>query len=72
MTKKSFKDIYNERKTLPTPAQSFISEVADLTHRSEVTIKMWLLGKQTPDALTQEVIANHFHTDINSLFPVKA
>lgn len=72
MTEKSFKDIYKERKLQPTPAQCFIKEVADLTHRSEVTIKMWLLGKQIPDQLTQQVIAEHFNTSINTLFPVKA
>ena len=40
--KKTFKDIYIERKQLPTHAEMFIAEVAELTHRSPNTVKMWL------------------------------
>lgn len=67
--KKSFKDEYNERKALPTHAEMFVTEVAELTHRSVNTVKMWLIGRQVPDELTQSVIAKHFNIDINYLFP---
>jgi transcriptional regulator with XRE-family HTH domain len=68
--KKTFKDIYLERKQLPTHAEMFVTEVAELTHRSTNTVKMWLLGRQVPDELTQSVIAKKYNVDINSLFPV--
>ena len=68
--KKTFKDIYLERKQLPTHAEMIIAEVAELTHRSTNTVKMWLLGRQVPDELTQSVIAKKYNVDINSLFPV--
>ena len=67
--KKTFKDIYIERKQLPTHAEMFIAEVAELTHRSPNTVKMWLLGRQVPDELTQSVIAKKYNLDINGLFP---
>lgn len=68
-TKKTFKALYLERKQMPTHAEMFIAEVAELTHRSTNTVKMWLLGRQVPDELTQSVIAKKYNLDINSLFP---
>ena len=69
--KKSLKELYNERKQMPTHAEMFITEVAELTHRSANTVKMWLLGRQVPDELTQSVIADHFNVDINGLLPIE-
>ena len=69
LQKKTFKAIYLERKQLPTHAEMFITEVAELTHRSTNTVKMWLLGRQVPDELTQSVIAKKYNLDINGLFP---
>lgn len=66
---KSFLDLYREQKSKPTPAQVFIAEIATLTHRSKNTVKMWLCGKQTPDELTQSIIARRYNLNINSLFP---
>lgn len=68
---KSFIELYNESKSKPTPAQEFVAEVAKITHRSEVTVKMWLCGNQIPDALVQSVIAEHFGVDVAGLFPTK-
>ena len=68
MRQKSFQDLYNEAKQKPTAAQIFISEVAELTHRSENTVRMWLVGRQTPDELTKSVIAEKYHVSIESLF----
>ena len=69
--KKTFNELYNERKNKPTPAQEFVAEVAKITHRSEFTVKMWLSGQQVPDALVQSVIAEHFGVDVAGLFPTK-
>lgn len=45
-----------------------VKEVADLTKRSEVTVRMWLSGQQTPDRLAQEIIAQHYGVDVDTLF----
>lgn len=65
----TFKDLYLQEKEKPTPAQSFIEEVAELTKRSANTVRMWLQGKQVPDALAQSLIAERFNIDASTLFP---
>lgn len=67
--KKTFKELYNEELSKPTAAQKFVSEVSELTHRSEVTVRMWLSGRQVPDELAQTIIAKKFNVDVKSLFP---
>ncbi len=69
MAERTFFDLYNERKCKPTPAQEFVSEVAKITHRTENTVRMWLSGQQTPDALAQSIIAEHFNVSVTTLFP---
>lgn len=61
------------RQQLPaTPAAAFINEVMAVTKKSEAAVRRWL-GKgensATPDALTQEVLARHFDTTPEELFP---
>lgn len=67
--KKTFKELYDEELRKPTAAQKFVSEVSELTHRSEVTVRMWLSGRQVPDELAQTIIAQKFNVDVKSLFP---
>lgn len=69
MERKTFKELYEEAKKMPTPAQAFISEIAELTHRSEFTVRMWLSGQQVPDELVQAVIAKRYDVNIDGLFP---
>lgn len=69
MAEKTFYDLYYEQKSKPTPAQEFVSEVAKITHRTENTVRMWLSGQQTPDALAQSIIAEHFGVNVDYLFP---
>lgn len=69
MMEKSFYSLYQEAKNQPTAAQLFIARVAKLTHRSEMTVRMWLSGCQTPDDLAQSVIAKDFGVDEKTLFP---
>lgn len=68
MAERTFLDLYNERKSKPTPAQEFVSEVAQITHRTESTVRMWLSGQQKPDALAQSIIAEHFNVSAETLF----
>ena len=68
LTKKSFTELYLERKNEPTPAQRFINEVAELTKRSEQTVRMWLSGVQIPDPNVMKVIGMHFNVDPDTLF----
>lgn len=65
----TFKDLYLREKEKPTPAQSFIEDVAELTKRSVNTVRMWIQGKQTPDALAQSQIAEKYNIDMSTLFP---
>lgn len=69
MAEITFFDLYNEQKSKPTPAQEFVSEVAKITRRTETTVRMWLSGQQTPDALAQSIIAEHFGVNVDYLFP---
>lgn len=69
MRQKSFIELYKEAKSKPTPAQSFIAEIAKLTHRSYYTVKMWTMGKLVPDELAQSLIAEKYGVDMAGLFP---
>ena len=71
MYNKTFIELYNEAKNQPTPAQKFISDVASITHRSEMTVRMWLAGRQLPDDLAKITIAEKFGVNADSLFPKK-
>lgn len=65
----TFRDLYAEFRDQPTPAQSFIAEVAEITRRKINTVIAWTKGQQIPDRLAQEQIAAHFGVDIETLFP---
>lgn len=60
-----------KRPALPTPRKEFIRRIADLTKKSETTVKMWVIGRQTPDALTQSVLAKELGVPETVLFPTK-
>ena len=68
-TKTTFKDLYLREKAKPTPAQVFISEIAELTRRSVATVRAWISGCQVPDDLAKLQIAKRYGIDINDLFP---
>lgn len=71
MKVQTFYDLYLKEKQKSTPAQRFVKEVATLTHRSEVTVRLWLSGVQTPDELVKATIAKRFGVDVDGLFPRK-
>lgn len=68
----TLKELYNRAKDQPkpeTPATVFIREVADVTKKSEVSVRRWISEEVVPDALTQDVLAKHFNTTSDALFP---
>ena len=66
---KSFKELYLEKKNLPTPAQAFLEDVALATNRSITTVRMWISGAQIPDNKTLKILANKFDIEPHLLFP---
>jgi len=46
MTKKTFKQIYEELDPTP-PKMRWIQRIAKATMRSELTVRMWLNGRQS-------------------------
>lgn len=68
--KKTFRELYIEELNKPTAAQKFIRDVSELTHRSEVTVRFWLSGRQVPDELAQTIIAKKYNVDVKHLFPI--
>ncbi|WP_281642650.1 hypothetical protein [Hoylesella loescheii] len=69
MNNKTFKELYEAERDKPTAAQHFIATVAEITHRSTNTVKMWLTGRQVPDELARTIMAQHFRCDAEQLFP---
>lgn len=63
--------MYEKAKSQPTPAAAFIKEVTEVTKKSELSVRRWIAGDATPDALTQQVLAKHFNTTPAILFPIK-
>jgi len=65
----SFREIYDSLPTPETPKSNFIKEIAQLTLKSENTVRQWLSGRQMPDALTQQMISKKLSIPSNVLFP---
>jgi hypothetical protein len=69
---KSFQDIYNDlppRSAVKAPKSAFIEEIAKITMKAEITVRLWLSGSQRPDKLTQDIISKHFNIPAEILFP---
>lgn len=69
MMTKTFRELYRAELKKPTPASVFISRVAEVTMRKENTVRMWLAGRQQPDKLAKEKIAELLGVDADGLFP---
>ncbi|MCH5234512.1 MAG: hypothetical protein J1E16_04400 [Muribaculaceae bacterium] len=70
----TLKELYYEarKNTKPmTPGRAFINEVAQVTKKSDLAVRRWLSNESpsVPDRLTQEVLAKHFNTTPEELFP---
>lgn len=68
MDQKTLKEYYEEELRKPTPAQTFITRVAQATCRSENTVRMWLSGKQYPNQTATNIIAALLGADPTTLF----
>lgn len=66
----TFKELYQQTKEQPTPAQVFIREIADATCREESTVRQWLSGTQVPNAKAKERIAMVLGKTVGELFPM--
>lgn len=67
----TLRELYEQAKSQPkpeTPAASFVREVAEVTKKGELAVRRWLTGVE-PDALTKDVLARHFGTTADELFP---
>ena len=60
---------YQQEKNKPTPAQEFISLIAEATCREEATVRQWLSGTQQPSPKAKERIADILKMDVDELFP---
>lgn len=70
----SFVQIYKglpERKEVKAPKTAFVEKVAEITKKSTKTVRCWIAGTQTPDALTQDVLEKEFKIPAAILFPPK-
>ena len=60
-----------DRRVVKAPKSAFVEYIAHKTLKSEKTVRMWIAGVQTPDALTQKVIAEELGVPQDQLFPEK-
>ena len=70
----SFVEYYKslpDRRVVKAPKSAFVEYIAHKTLKSEKTVRMWIAGVQTPDALTQKVIAEELGVPQDQLFPEK-
>lgn len=65
----TFKEFYQQAKNEQTAAQKFIAEIAELTNRSEISVRKWLSGENEPDDETKQILAEHFKVKPQELFP---
>lgn len=65
----TFLDFYKKEKNKPTAAALFVRQMAALTGRSEGTVRQWVVGMHRPDPLAQRIIAKHFGSTPEALFP---
>lgn len=73
---KSFKDLYEDiwipKREASKAAAEFIRRCAEITMKSEGTVKAWLCGAYVPDALAQDVLSKEFGIPAEVLFPPKS
>ena len=72
MKPRSLKEMYDEKKKQPSPAASFIMEIAKLTHHSKAAVRKWVKGLARPDMGVQIILSKHFGIPYDELFPAKA
>lgn len=68
MSNKTLKEFYEEIVVPQNPQIAFIHRISELTHKSELSVRLWIKGTHKPDALTIKVIAEELGADPNTLF----
>lgn len=66
----TLKELYLQKKKQTAPARAFVREVAAVAKKTEPAVYRWINGDAVPDALTQQVLADHLGTTPEELFPV--
>ena len=72
MEKRTFASLYRKRLNEPSPAAKFVREIAELTHRSEQSVRKWIAGECTPELKVMLILERHFNIPFDELFPIKA
>lgn len=68
---KSFGEVYNGLpERTKAPKQAFVERIAELCMCSQQTVRMWVQGKQRPDALKQKLISEELGIPQEELFPI--
>ena len=67
----TFKDFYLQAKNQPSAASNFITEICELTQRSEIAVRKWLSGENVPDKDVKKILEQHFNVPAEELFPTK-
>lgn len=68
----SLKDLYEEKKNQRVdPSKNLIRLIMDVTGRAEVTVRLWISGRNTPEPLVKRIIADALDVDADYLFPNK-
>lgn len=69
MRQMTFADLYYEARKKPHPSVAFIAEIAEVTHRTQIAVRKWISGENTPDYNVQQIIAQHLNMPREQLFP---
>ncbi len=74
MTSQDYTPTFGELyKALPeppkAPKQAFVEEIAQLCKCSHQAVRMWIAGRQRPDALKRKLIAERLGYSEKQLFP---
>ncbi len=65
----NLREYYQSLKYQPSPATSFIMEIASLCHRKEIAVRKWVAGETLPDRNVQEKISAFLNIPVEELFP---
>lgn len=63
MIMNNFWQVYADKVRQSNPAQDFIREVAEVSGRSEWSVRRWIYSGQVPDHAARKLIAEHFGVD---------
>lgn len=65
----TFREYYQTLKYQPSPAATFIKDIAALCNRAEIAVRKWLAGDAVPDMKVQMKISDYLKIPVEDLFP---